>query len=156
MNEFVRMEVSAILDDDEIYCNDEFQVNIKFFDKKLKYAGWLWLSIKRKDKESIHDWRKLQQIKNMLAGKEREAVELYPAESRLVDSSNQYHLFVLPEGEKFPMGFTERLIVKGHKGGWRQGSGQRDFKKEEEPADALDPDKIPNFTVGVFGGKNNE
>src|SRR5262245_53475080 len=41
-----------------------------------------WLSIKRIDKNPIHDWRVLQAIKNALLGEECEAVELYPAESR--------------------------------------------------------------------------
>ena len=116
----------------DIYVNDGYQVNVR----KLP-EGWEWLSIKRKDKEAIHDWRELQEIKNKLCGEEREAVELYPSESRLVDSSNQFHLWVLPEGEKFPFGYGDRLVVKGHdehiegKGG----SKQRDF--ENEPEDAI-------------------
>lgn len=116
----------------DIYINDRYQVNVR----KLK-EGWEWLSIKRKDKEAIHDWRELQEIKNKLCGKEREAIELYPSESRLVDSSNQFHLWVLPEGEKFPFGYGDRLVVTGHdqhiegKGG----SKQRAF--ENEPEDAI-------------------
>jgi hypothetical protein len=37
----------------------------------------------------VHDWRDLQRIKNQLVGPECEAVELYPAESRKVDTANQ-------------------------------------------------------------------
>jgi len=34
-----------------------------------------------------------------------EAVELYPRESRLIDTANEYHLFVLPVGELVPFGW---------------------------------------------------
>ena len=63
------------------------------------------LSIKRKDKEPVHDWRDLQRIKNELCGTECEGMELYPAESRLIDQANQYHLFVFEAGFKIPFGF---------------------------------------------------
>jgi hypothetical protein len=59
-------------------------------------GGWLHLSIKRHDRRPIRDWRAFQRIKNELAGAEREAVELYPAERRLHDAANQYHLWVAP------------------------------------------------------------
>lgn len=52
-----------------------------------------YLSIKRRDREPISDWRAMQKIKNAIVGDEWEAVEIYPAESRLVDTANQYHLF---------------------------------------------------------------
>ena len=52
-----------------------------------------YLSIKRLDREPIGDWRAMQKIKNAIVGAEWEAVEIYPAESRLVDTANQYHLF---------------------------------------------------------------
>ena len=52
---------------------------------------------KKKDKKAIHDWRHFQQIKNELVGSEVEALEIYPAESRLHDAVNQYHLFCLPK-----------------------------------------------------------
>lgn len=68
------------------------------------------LSIRRDDREAIHDWRDFQQIKNDIAGSETEAVELYPAESRLVDSANQYWLWVLPPGVQLPLGFAQRLV----------------------------------------------
>ena len=52
-----------------------------------------YLSIKRRDQEPFHDWRAMQSIKNAICGPEWEAIEIYPAESRLVDTANQYHLF---------------------------------------------------------------
>lgn len=63
------------------------------------------LSIKRVDREPFHDWRILQEIKSGLLGDEVEAIELYPAESRVVDTANQYHLFAFPNGETVPVGF---------------------------------------------------
>ena len=52
-----------------------------------------YLSIKRRDREPLCDWRAKQRIKNAILGDEWEAIEMYPAESRLVDTANQYHLF---------------------------------------------------------------
>lgn len=74
-----------------------------------KFPALWWLSIKRLDREPIHDWRHLQLIKDMIIGPNHEAVELYPHDKRLVDMANQYHLFVIKEPDMvFPFGFTER------------------------------------------------
>jgi len=72
------------------------------------FAGLtVWhLSIKRIDKQPIRDWRVMQAIKSGVVGAEVEAIELYPAESRVVDTSNQYHLFCFPNGERVPCGYT--------------------------------------------------
>lgn len=70
-----------------------------------------WLCIRRRDSSPVHDWRHLQNIKNDLCGSEREALELYPAESRLVDTANQYHLWVLPLGLSAPFGYAEREVA---------------------------------------------
>lgn len=70
-----------------------------------------YISVRRNDREPVDSWRDLQEIKNQLCGPEREAVQLYPAESRLVDCANQYHLWVLPEGVHFPMGFFSPRVV---------------------------------------------
>ena len=95
--------------------NSIYQVSIQEQDTD----GWVWLSIVRRDREAVHDWRDLQRIKNEVCGPEREAVEIYPAESRLVDTNNQYHLWVLPPGVQFPAGYTARevgdRIVGAHK-----------------------------------------
>ena len=52
----------------------------------------------------------LQQIKNDICGEESESAELFPAMSRIADAVNQYHIWVLPEGDKFPFGFNDRLV----------------------------------------------
>lgn len=72
--------------------------------------GLTWLSIRHTNRKPIRDWRHFQRIKNELCGTDREAVEIYPAESRLTDEANQYHLWVLPEGEVVPFGFPTRNV----------------------------------------------
>lgn len=73
---------------------------------------FIHLSIKRNDKEPIHDWRHLQEIKNQIVGEENEAIEIYPAESRLVDMANQYHLWVFKDqAMKAPIGFKTRGVA---------------------------------------------
>jgi hypothetical protein len=76
--------------------------------------GFVWLSIRRTDREPIFDWRHMQQIKNQLVGDECEAVQIFPAESRLVDTCNQYHLIACADPEaRMPMGFTNRTVSYG-------------------------------------------
>lgn len=71
-----------------------------------------WLSIKRNDRRPIHDWRDLQAIKNELCGKEIEAVEIYPASARVMDTANQYHLWAFMDGRRLPFGIhDERLVL---------------------------------------------
>lgn len=72
-----------------------------------------------------HDWRHFQRIKNEMAGPEREAVEIYPPESELVDTANEYWLWILPEGEHLPFGFRDGRQIQDaakqpHRVGWTQ------------------------------------
>lgn len=93
------------------FQNDKYMVTIR--KEHALSEGWprlLHLSIKRIDKQPIHEWRDLQEIKNELVGPEFEAIELYPAESRRVDSANQYHLYVLADEARFPIGYQHRLV----------------------------------------------
>ena len=100
----------------DCWMNDIYTV-IKYDCSRVgeKLENWpemWWLSIKRNDKEIIRDWRELQEIKNILIGAENEAVELFPAESRKVDTANQYHLFVLKDKNlRFPFGYYRREIL---------------------------------------------
>jgi hypothetical protein len=90
------------------------------------------LSIRSEDREARHDWRHFQRIKNELCGPEYEAVEIYPAESRLVDTANQYYLWVLPEGERMTFGFDERLVVEDT---GASGARQRPWDPDCRPSD---------------------
>ena len=80
----------------------------------------LWFVVSRLDGTAVRDWRDLQRVKNEFAGPEREAAELFPAEARLVDTGNAYHLWVLPAGEHFPWGPRRRSVL-----GPRPGVAQR-------------------------------
>lgn len=73
-----------------------------------------YLSIKRRDKKQCRNWSDFQEIKNMLCvnGEKRYAVEIYPPEDRLVNTANQYHIWVLPLGLDIGFGFRERAVVK--------------------------------------------
>lgn len=68
-------------------------------------SGVIHLSIKRHDRAVIREWRHLQAIKNEIAGPERLAVEIFPPERALVDTSNEFHLWVLAPGETLPFGY---------------------------------------------------
>jgi len=79
------------------------------------------LSIKREDREPIHDWRDLQIIKSLFCGPESEGIEIYPAESRMVDTANQFHLWVFPDGATIPVGFNDgRLVADSNYGQGKQ------------------------------------
>lgn len=60
--------------------------------------GGVHISFKRRDRAAVRDWRHFQAIKNEVAGFGREAIEVFPSEDNLLDASNQYHLWVLPDG----------------------------------------------------------
>ncbi len=92
------------------------------------------LSIRRNDRLAINDWRDMQRIKNEIVGPEAEAVQLHPAEHRLVDGANQYHLWCTNEGEMFPFGFKERLVSESTAGG----VSQRKWHDDERPDDLQD------------------
>lgn len=69
------------------------------------------LSIKRHDREPVVDWRDKQAIKNQLCGPECEGVEMFPAESRVIDTSNQFHLWVFKDPKvRLPFGFDEGKV----------------------------------------------
>jgi hypothetical protein len=96
---------------DMVFVNSRYHVFIR--EHKWGEIVGLHLSIKRNDKDVMNspdDWRDKMRIKNELVGDEAEAVELYPAMSRVTDSANQYHLWCLPVGESFPIGFDDRLV----------------------------------------------
>lgn len=67
----------------------------------------------RSDGGSVVDWRHMQEIKNLVCGPEWEAVEIFPAESRLKDPSNARYLWAskaaLPFG--LPGG---RVVLDAH------------------------------------------
>ena len=118
------------MQNDEIWINDLYQVNIHRNTPNQTFGAGVvvdHLSIKRRDKQPIHDWRDLQTIKNLLCGPEREAIEVYPAESRLVDTANQYHLWVIPTGEVVGVGWHVRMVGNAADAA-KIGAVQREFE----------------------------
>lgn len=113
------------------YLNDLYQVDVTDVPAQpdINWPAMLGISIKRRDKEPIHDWRQLQEIKNAIIGPGHEAVELYPAESRKVDTANQYYLFALKDPTlRFPFGFTHREIATPEEAA-EVGAKQRPFEE---------------------------
>ena len=117
----------------KLYVNDIYQViyyNEKMVDD-MKYSyeefkGRIrYLSIKRHDREAIQDWRDLQDIKNQICGEDSEAIQLYPNEKRLVDTANQYHLWVFPKDYLIPLGFDDRVVIEDELDGEGETAKQR-------------------------------
>jgi hypothetical protein len=92
----------------ELFVNEVYQVI------RERLGGWWHLSIKPLTRERHSRWRDYQRIKTELVGPEHEGVELFPAESRLVDTADQYHLWVAADpAYRFPFGFDEGRSVSG-------------------------------------------
>lgn len=126
-----------------LWRNKFYQVEKKILQPELGEAGAIWLSIKHHDKKAIRDWRHFQRIKNELAGEEREGLEIFPPESQLVDTANQYHLWVLPEGQRTP--FT-----------WRQGRLVADSNDDPELLKVLEKAGISKDQVSKSVQRPNE
>lgn len=106
---------------DIVWINDVYQVAERRLGNGDEKYEMIHLSIKRLDRQPVHDWRDLQKIKNEIVGSECEGVELYPAESRRVDTANQYHLWVFSSPSiKFPFGFSTRSVSEEEIGNSKQ------------------------------------
>ena len=101
--------------DQEVWINNRYQVHketVPETEHGFTDATIVWLSIKPLDDSARHDWREFQWIKNQLCGKEWEALEIYPAESRLVDTVNQFHLWCLKPPARIPLGWWARKVAE--------------------------------------------
>ena len=137
----------------KIWKNNIYQVSMfeaSLFDG-IDWPGMWHLSIKRLDRNAFHDWRDMQLIKNCICGPDHEGVELFPMERRLVDSANQYHMFVIKEEKiPFPFGFTQRLVDDGE----ACGTKQRPWRKGERPEDATHMTDEELLDAVKKGGEN--
>ncbi len=105
----VRNGVPVDILEEEQWANDDYVVFKRVVPSDdPDTPPMIHLSIKNRDRGTRHDWRDFQRIKNQLAGPDWEAVEVYPAEDRLVDMANQYHLWCF--AFKLPFGFGARLV----------------------------------------------
>ena len=85
---------------DETWGNDRYTVSVHFLDGDRD--GFVELAVHNRNRTPHIPWRHLQQIKDEVVGPDREAVQLFPAEGRLVDTANEFWLYVYPVG-KAPM-----------------------------------------------------
>ena len=88
---------------EEVYVNDRYEVRVDY-DSDMPH-----LSIKNNDRSTEIPWQHKQWIKNDIVGEEMEACELFPAESRLVNTANQFHLWCFPKGV-MEFGWNTRLV----------------------------------------------
>ena len=144
--EEIRDHVRLALQGSRFFVNNFYQVTVK---PVASGTGPMYqLAVQRNDGAAVHDWRELQKIKNLLVGEEAEAVELYPAESRLLDVANVYYLYTpvptttkvkndqgVEENEisflRFQFGFPHRMVSETAP----QGLQQRPWSREDRPAD---------------------
>ncbi|MBU1012052.1 MAG: hypothetical protein KKG99_03545 [Bacteroidetes bacterium] len=90
-----------------IFINDIYNVKAR-----VMIDGMIHLSFHNKDNSTDIPWTHKQQIKNDICGEDREAIEIFPAMSRIVDTCNQFHLWVYPEGYIIPTGFPQDTKYK--------------------------------------------
>lgn len=121
-------------------------------------SGWprvVHLSFKHNANIAITDFRDMQLIKNELVGPSSFAVQIFPPEEQLVDTANQYHLWILVPDKwealagamggplwsvpadcdwpALPFGFWEgRMLAGSHV---MEGGNQRAFAEEHMPED---------------------
>lgn len=112
------------------YINSRYQVIIEsnpVQDGEDSVIEMVHLSIKRLDQAPVRDWRDFQRIKNELVGPECEGVELFPAESRCVDTANQYHLWCVKSNTfRWEIGWNVNSLKMDE--GEATGVGQRSFE----------------------------
>jgi hypothetical protein len=93
----------------QTWVNSRYQVTLYLMPPAPQRGGLpcAQLSIKRHDKRTVTNWRDLQRIKDEILGTSADAVQLFPTAARLVDTTNQYHLWALPNQHCFPVGFAD-------------------------------------------------
>ena len=123
----------------EVYSNGiaECHVNMPKKDENGNPTSPIHLSIKNYERSIFLSWQMKQWIKNDIVGEEVEAVELFPAESRLVNGANQYHLWCFDKGV-MRFGFPARMVSSEKP----EGNGQQDlpirvFSYDNERAETL-------------------
>ena len=93
-------EIVGVQDGHLCWESAEYYGSLRSFRSGFPMGGGPYkvIGITAIDDTARHDWREFQQLKNYLVGEEWEGLELYPAESRLVDPSNRFYLWCVPKG----------------------------------------------------------
>lgn len=116
----------------EVWVNSHYQVNVyrgadadELVHVPELQGRCTWLSIKRRDKKPVNSWQDFQTIKNVLVGEGCDAIQIYPAEERLMNTANQYHLICLPEDTSLPFGWKRRVVKT--ESGTTAGGARQDY-----------------------------
>lgn len=131
----------------EIWENDLYEINVRRYLDGWPFAHksrWIYIGIAALDGAARHDWREMQRIKNEICGPEWDAIELFPAESRLLDPSNYFILFCAP---KISIGLNGGRNISGPS---NTVAPQRGWAQGEEPADSgrfLEPPSFSSSSV---------
>lgn len=133
---------------DEVWTNGLYEV---FVTHDVNNAS-SHMSIKRMDRAAIRNWRHFQQMKNEILGEDVEAIELYPAETRLADNANQYHLWGFAPGEQIPVGMQGAMVLirDDEVEAWNQGRGRQEPRQEGLTlGDQADAARSPEMVAAV-------
>jgi hypothetical protein len=122
----------ALVENETLWLNSHYVVHRHLLEGKME--GAIHLSIRDHKRRAVRDWRHFQRIKNELAGRDREAIEIFPPEDNLIDTANQYHLFVLPIGVSTPFTWKEGRHVDS--------TGQSEETKQWVASKGFDPEHI--------------
>jgi hypothetical protein len=80
----------------EVWGSSQYTVTVHYLDDNRD--GFVEVGIHNYHRTTHVPWRHIQQIKNEVFGPDREAVQLFPAEDRLLDAANEYWIYVYPTG----------------------------------------------------------
>lgn len=130
------------------WMNSIYQVSVWYHRAHAIFGDFAHLSFKTHDRAPRHDWREMQRIKNEIAGPDRWAVEMFPPESKVVDTSNQYHLYAFATFQFQEIGFRERLVSEGD----YDGAVQRPFRPEFRPPDLKSKEEMQKDTRDFLAG----
>jgi hypothetical protein len=94
---FPGVAVDEIPAPDEVWGSSQYTATVHYLDDNRD--GFIEVGIHNYHRTTHVPWRHIQQIKNEVFGPDREAVQLFPAEDRLLDSANEYWIYVYPTSE---------------------------------------------------------
>jgi hypothetical protein len=127
-------------DHPELWGNATLTASVHRYSDELVHISYHY-----RDRRPLRDWRVGQRVKNQLVGEDWEAVELYPRESRVVDTANESHLWCVPFD--LPFGFqkgeraTQDQVDEAHRQAGLGGEGP--VQRDDPDADTAHFDPSP-------------
>lgn len=91
---------------DRVYVDEEKRYAVQIRDVETEWGIVQHAAIRNVGNTDI-PWVEKQRIKNEIFGLDTTAIEVFPAQSELVDEANMYHLWILPIGMKLPFTLKE-------------------------------------------------